>query len=290
MGTGEKGRRTFGRLLLFWRNTLEMTQEELAWKVGASSRHLGFLETGRSQPRRAMVLRLANALHLNPRDTNNMLIGAGFMPSHEGGPLPLPEHDFLHQTLLTTLRHKDPHPTVAMDPYTSILMLNKAFLRLLYDYVEPALFQVPLNGYHLLFSEKCFCPYLPHWEELACLQLMALQQEIIITEDPTAEKILQGLLAYPNVPANWRRRVVELGESGLSFKNSFILRHGYQFPLRQPAGPDRKYLAVMTTVGSAASIQPRILMFTLYPEGDSPYVTAEELSADRRLKHPLLFY
>lgn len=267
-----------------------MTQEELAWEVGASCRHIGFLETGRAQPGRAMVLRLAKTLHLNPRDTNNLLIAAGFMPSHQGGPLPSPEQDFLHESLITALRHKDPHPTVVMDPYTSIMMLNKAFLRLLYDYVEPALFQGPLNGYHLLFSEKCFCPYLPHWEELACLQLMALQQEVIINEDPVAEKILHDLLTYPSIPANWRRRVVELGCAGLSFMNSFILRHGYQLPLRQPGAPDRKYLAMMTTVGSAASIQPRILIFTLYPEGERPYVTAGELSADGRLKHPLLFY
>lgn len=280
----------FGRLLRFWRTTLEMTQEELAWKVGASFRHVNFLEAGRSQPRRDMVLRLAEALDLSPRDTNNFLAAAGLMPKQQGRPLTLSEKDFLRRSLIRTLRNLDPHPSIVMDPYTNIQMINRAFLRLLRDFIKPEFIQDTLNGYHLLFSEEGFRPYMPHWEELACLQLMALQQEVILNEDPVAQSILDALLAYPNIPKGWQRRAIEFGKGRLTFENSFTLRHGYQLPLRQRDNSVRNYFTMMSTVGSAASIKPRILFYTLYPEDGAPYVSAEELAGDETLKHPLLPY
>lgn len=286
--TGKRG--VFGRLLRFWRITFGLTQEELAWEVGVSFRHINFLETGRSQPRRDMVLRLAEALVLSLRDINNLLAAAGLMPIRQERFLAGKEADFLQQSLVRTLRNLDPHPSIVMDPYTNIRMINKGFLRLLRDFIRPEAIKDALIGYHLLFSEEGLRPHMLHWEEMACLWLMALQQEVILNEDPVAQGILDEVLVYPGIPGGWQRRAVELGKGKLSFSNSFTLRHGYQLPLRQRDGKVRRYYTMMTTLGSAASIKPRILFYTLYPEDGSPYVSAEELALDQTLKHPLLPY
>ena len=72
----------FGRLLRFWRMTTELSQEELSARVGASARHLSFLENGKSNPGRQMVIDLAQVFELAHRDTNNMLVAAGFQPNN----------------------------------------------------------------------------------------------------------------------------------------------------------------------------------------------------------------
>jgi transcriptional regulator with XRE-family HTH domain len=64
-----------GPLLREWRR--RRSQLELALDAGVSARHISFLETGRSNPSRAMVIDLAANLELPLRDRNELLIAAG---------------------------------------------------------------------------------------------------------------------------------------------------------------------------------------------------------------------
>jgi len=52
----------FGRLLREWRSRRSVSQLDLAVEAGVSSRHVSFIETGRAQPSREMVLMLARVL------------------------------------------------------------------------------------------------------------------------------------------------------------------------------------------------------------------------------------
>ncbi|MBV9939491.1 MAG: helix-turn-helix transcriptional regulator, partial [Acidobacteriaceae bacterium] len=67
-----------GTLLRDWRFRRRLSQLELACEVGISTRHLSFLETGRSQPSREMVLRLAEWLGVPLRERNTILLAAGY--------------------------------------------------------------------------------------------------------------------------------------------------------------------------------------------------------------------
>src|SRR5215468_2407631 len=73
----------FGVLLRRWRERRRMTQSDLAHAAESSTRHLSCLETGRSQPSRQMVMRLAEQLALPLRDRNSLLIAAGFAPAFQ---------------------------------------------------------------------------------------------------------------------------------------------------------------------------------------------------------------
>ncbi len=57
-----------GGLLRDWRRRRRMSQLDLALEADISPRHLSFLETGRSQPSREMVLNLAERLHVPLRE------------------------------------------------------------------------------------------------------------------------------------------------------------------------------------------------------------------------------
>src|SRR5215831_4847851 len=68
----------FGRALREWRARRGLSQLALAGDAGVSSRHLSFVETGRAQPSREMVLLLARALDVPLRDRNDLLTAAGY--------------------------------------------------------------------------------------------------------------------------------------------------------------------------------------------------------------------
>ena len=79
-----------GALLRHWRSARRLSQLELALGADVSSRHLSYVETGRSQPSREMVLRLADALEIPLRERNTLLVAAGFAPRYVeiGSPRP----------------------------------------------------------------------------------------------------------------------------------------------------------------------------------------------------------
>ena len=60
----------FGEQLRDWRQRRRMSQLDLAAEADLSTRHLSFVETGRSKPSREMVQRLAEALELPLRSRN----------------------------------------------------------------------------------------------------------------------------------------------------------------------------------------------------------------------------
>lgn len=68
---------TFAQQLRAWRKSRGLSQLDLALVAETTQRHLSFLETGRSRPGRALVIRLANGLGLGPRDTNALLDTVG---------------------------------------------------------------------------------------------------------------------------------------------------------------------------------------------------------------------
>ena len=69
-----------GELLREWRERRRLSQLELALEADISTRHLSFVETGRSQPSREMVLRLAEQLDVPLRERNQLLLAAGYAP------------------------------------------------------------------------------------------------------------------------------------------------------------------------------------------------------------------
>src|SRR5579862_6431570 len=76
-----------GEMLRAWRRRARMTQLEFAAHADISARHLCFIETGRAQPSREMLLRLAERLRVPLRDRNMLLNAAGFAAQFPQRPL-----------------------------------------------------------------------------------------------------------------------------------------------------------------------------------------------------------
>jgi transcriptional regulator with XRE-family HTH domain len=277
----ETGRRTaafngiFGRLLRFWRTTLEVSQEQLSMQVGVSVRHISFLENGRAMPGRAMVLDLAQALSIGARDTNNLLLAAGYVPTYHETDLQAAELRWLRSSLLLTLRGLDPFPAVVYEPSGKIIMANRGWVQWLRAMGESETAPTNSNVYRFFFASPHRYAVDADWETVACGLLMNLQQEAILSDTPEVNALLAELEALPTVPADWRRKAV-----GVAYFHSFRV-------YRVENGCQRCYTSVTHTVGATPYVEePRLLVNALYP---SDGVMAIEAS-DTPLQSPLLFY
>lgn len=121
----------FGDTLRRARSQRRRSQLDLALSAGLSQRHLSFLESGRSQPSRAMLLRLAEALDLGLADRNDWLIAAGFAPIYAQRAIEAPDMTPLREALARMLRHHEPFPAMVIDRAWNLVMANEATRRMI---------------------------------------------------------------------------------------------------------------------------------------------------------------
>jgi transcriptional regulator with XRE-family HTH domain len=194
---------TLGRLLRQWRQVRNLSQLELALATGISAKHLSFVETGRAQPGRDVVLRLASALDLPLRDRNAALMAAGYAPLYGQGRLDAPEMSSVARAVEFMLRHQEPFPVVVADRLSNVLRRNEAterLLRFLLD--EPDGEAGCVNLYRLVLSPTGLRPLIVNWDEVARQVVMRVRRELSATPSgPEEHAFLAELLSLPGLPA-----------------------------------------------------------------------------------------
>src|SRR5262245_37560397 len=133
-----------GTLLREWRGRRRLTQLDLALEAEISARHLSFLETGRSQPSREMLLHLSEQLDIPLRERNVILLAAGYAPVFEERPLASPEMAAARQAIERVLKGHEPFPALAVDRHWQLVTANAAVAPLLTG-VDEALLKPPVN-------------------------------------------------------------------------------------------------------------------------------------------------
>ena len=113
-----------GTLLRDWRRRRRISQLDLSNEADVSSRHLSYVETGRSKPSRAMVLRLAEALEVPPREQNQLLVAAGFAPAFGERPLDDPDMGSIRDGIERVLTAFEPYPALVVDRSWNLLQAN----------------------------------------------------------------------------------------------------------------------------------------------------------------------
>src|ERR1051326_7715553 len=131
-----------GHLLREWRQRRRLSQLALACDAGISTRHLSFIETGRAQPSRDMVLHLSEQLEVPVRERNVLLVAAGYAPIFPERPLEDPALTAARAAIDLVLERQKPYPAFALDRHWHIVASNAA-LPELYDDIDPDLLQPP---------------------------------------------------------------------------------------------------------------------------------------------------
>lgn len=193
----------FGPLLRQWRTARRMSQQQLAIESEVSTRHISYVENGKSSPSREMVLILASALDLPLRERNSLLASAGYAPVYRETDLSEPEMLPVRRAFDTILDHHEPYPAVVLNRGWSVVTMNRAFVRLFAFFLEPPFDPiVGTNVMHSLFHPGGIRAYVDNWEEVASFLIDRLYRESI-TEPETSEsgRLLEALMSYPGVRA-----------------------------------------------------------------------------------------
>jgi len=123
--------RAIGPLLREWRTARGLSQFELAMRAGFSSRHVSFIETGRTQPSRQALLDLAEALDVPLRERNRLFEAGGYAHVYRHTPLAAEEMAHVRGVLQFILDRHAPYAAIVLDRYANCVMGNAASGRLL---------------------------------------------------------------------------------------------------------------------------------------------------------------
>jgi transcriptional regulator with XRE-family HTH domain len=139
------------------RRDRRLSQLELALRAGTTQRHLSFLESGRSRPGRALVIRLAESLELPLRERNHLLVAAGFAPAYPTTPWLAPDLAPVRSALEGLLAAHEPYPAVVVDRNGDIVAENGA-LSVVTEGAAAELVGVGRNAYRLALHPAGMAP------------------------------------------------------------------------------------------------------------------------------------
>src|SRR5207247_6112940 len=169
--------------------------------------HRSFIETGRAQPSREMVLLLARALDVPLRDRNDLLTTAGYAPIYRATSLEAPAMAQARLALDFILRQQEPYPALVLDRHWNVLAVNEGSGRVQQAFLDAAAVAElgPPNAMRLMFHPRAFRPYIVNWEATAASLIQWLHRDALSGfADTETRALLQELLSYPAVPRHWR--------------------------------------------------------------------------------------
>lgn len=196
-----------GALLREWRERRRLSQLDLSCDAGISTRHLSFLETGRAQPSREMLLHLAEELKVPLRARNAMLLAAGFAPAYAERSLDDPALDGVRRSIERVLEAHEPYPALVVDRGWRMLAANRALGPLLAG-VAPELLEPPVNVLRVSLHPKGLAPRIANFGEWRAHILERLRSQVEATADAELKALMDELAAYP-APAGVAPHAVE---------------------------------------------------------------------------------
>jgi len=196
MNTVLKTVRPVGDLLRQWRQRRRKSQLQFACDAEISTKHLSFLETGRSQPSRDMVLRLAELLDVPLRDRNALLISAGFAPLFPERSLDDPALALARKAIDMVLQGHEPYPALAVDRHWNVVAANRAVAPIMAG-VDESLLTPRTNVLRVGLHPRGLAPRVANREEWRAHLLERLRHQIDISADTVLEELYRELCSYP---------------------------------------------------------------------------------------------
>jgi len=199
-----------GTLMREWRTKRRRSQLDLSLDVGVSTRHLSFVETGRSRPSPELVLAVAEHLDVPLRERNRMLLAAGFAPRYSQRSLDDESMARVRASLQQMLDAHDPYPGVVIDRQLNILLANQAALAFVRDL--PAHVREPaVNVFRVCLHPDGLAARTLNFEDWSAYLLRQIRRTIELTGDPGLEALEQEVLSYPNLAG--RARAADTGDA-----------------------------------------------------------------------------
>ena len=240
-----------------------MSQLDLAVTASVSSRHLSFVETGRSKPSPELVLHLAEHLDVPLRERNALLLAAGYAPTFRETPLDAPALSAVRGALDEVLRAHEPFPALVVDRRWDVVAMN-ASVGVLLEGVDPSLLTAP-NALRVALSPAGLAPRIANLDEWRGHLLDRLRRQVLATGDEDLVALLDELLALSPPPAKEQEHRWA-GEAPPAI--AVPLR------LRSDDGGELAFLSTVTTFGTALDVTLAELSLEAFLPADEATATA----------------
>ncbi len=193
-----------GPLLSEYRKRNRLSQLDLSLLADVSSRHISFIETGRTRPSRDMLMRLADVLNLTHRDSNLLLNSGGYAAAYSSLEFESEELEPVRKALQLMLDNHNPYPAIVMDGCYNALMANTAQQKLAGSIFGQMPDVATGNIIEAVFHEKLFRHRIANWEEVAGHLLRRLKKQVLAYSNPGHKELLEKILAM-SPPENWQQ-------------------------------------------------------------------------------------
>ncbi|GEO40333.1 transcriptional regulator with XRE-family HTH domain [Skermanella aerolata] len=256
-----------GELLRQWRRRRGLSQLDLACAADISTRHVSFLETGRSLPSRSMVIHLAERLDIPLRERNGLLVAAGYAPVYPEHGLDDPALRAAREAVDLVLAGHEPYPALAIDRHWTLVAANRAVGPLLAGAASDLL-RPPVNVLRLSLHPEGLAPRIENFGQWRGHVLTRLARQVDVSGDPVLTSLHAELKALP-VP----------GSSGLEANPDAGMAGGHAdvvvpLRLRTDAGL-LSFFSTTTVFGTAVDVTLSELAIEAFFPADGP--TAEAL-------------
>ena len=188
--------RPVGDLLREWRQRRRVSQLDLALEAEISPKHVSFVESGRAQPSRDMILRLAEHLQVPLRERNTLLHAAGFAPVYAERPLDDPALAQARAAVDLVLKGHEPFPAIAVDRHWCLVASNSAVAPILGG-ADPSLLEPPVNVLRLSLHPNGLAPRIANLAEWRVHLLERLRRQVDATGDTVLAELFRELREYP---------------------------------------------------------------------------------------------
>ncbi|MDR5739683.1 MULTISPECIES: helix-turn-helix transcriptional regulator [unclassified Caballeronia] len=260
---------TVGALLREWRQRRRMSQLDLAGIADISTRHLSFVESGRSMPSRDMLMRLAEQLDVPLRERNTLFVAAGYAPMYRERALADPQLDAARRAVDLVLKGHEPYPALAIDRHWTMVAANAALAPLVAS-ADASLLPPPSNVLRLSLHPRGLAGVIDNWHAWRAHVLARVRRQIDVSGDTTLAALLAELEAYPAPPH-------ALAEAHTDFDAVVV-------PLRlRTAHGVLSFFSTTTVFGTPVDITlSELAIEAFFPADDATAATLRELADARR--------
>ncbi|WP_144113259.1 helix-turn-helix transcriptional regulator [Paraburkholderia sp. BCC1886] len=250
-----------GDLLRYWRDVRGVSQLDLSLEAGVSQRQISFIESGRSVPGRQTLLILAQTLDVPLRERNALLLAAGYAPVYADAPWNAQEMHGVVRALERVIRQHEPFPAIVMDRYWNVLMSNDAAPRFFNCFMDMAARKGPRNMLHLIFDPQGMRPFVDDWPNVSRSLLQRVYRESVgRVIDGGTRHLLDELLAYPDVPADWKEPAVPAATPTMPVIPIGFIHEGVVL----------RYFSMVTSVGAPQTVAAQELrMECMFPADEA---------------------
>jgi transcriptional regulator with XRE-family HTH domain len=245
-----------GDMLREWRTRRHLSQLELSSRTGVSSRHLSYIETGRSTPSRQMILYLTEYLSVPFRERNALLLAAGYAPAYSHRALDDGDSDmrYVREAIERLLASHNPYPAFVIDRRWDVVARNDSTAVLLED-IAAELLVPPVNALRLALHPSGLAPRIVNFAEWSSYLLRRLDHQILAGADAGLAKLAGEARGYPGV-----------AEPG---QEAAILTDRVFVPLRiMSGGRELRFLNMVATLGTALDVTAAELVIEAFYPAD----------------------